>query len=106
MLGEAIVAGLTLVTLGSLWLANQVEKRSHEWDGPDGWLEPFHKPLTDLKCPMCQIVATKTNPEWGPNRPEACELGEQCSGFPVLHHHVSCGYCKAKWMRRAAADKS
>ena len=98
---ETIVASVTAVTLGALWLADRVVKRTLAAESePEVWIEPYVFPARGLPCPKCG-VNDKADPAYGPHMPVACKEGSACLAFPRDHLHVSCGYCKAVWARAA-----
>jgi hypothetical protein len=104
MILETLIVSGALVLLGGLWLADRVEGRAHHASAPAPkpkvWMEPFYNPLANNYCPMCQATGCVS-------LPVACvsngSASSDCPGFPVLHHHVECSFCNAKWMRLTSA---
>jgi hypothetical protein len=98
---EALIGGVTAIVLGSLWLARRVLEMDAESADPGVWIEPYVFPSEVVKCPVCGVAKSMGQPEYGPRMPVACSEGAKCPAYPVVHLHVSCGYCKASWFRHA-----
>ena len=63
ILTESIVAGIVLITLGSLWLANSITKREHEAEDPELTREHWEKVNKDAVA-WCNKISDVNSPAY------------------------------------------
>lgn len=104
---ETVVGAVTLITLGSLWLVNQIDRREYE-DESELEILPFEHVRIGRKCPKCRCESRNPvldrrgfvkEPACGPRVPVACN--GKCK-VKTPHLHAYCDSCKAKWLMRPA----
>lgn len=102
MLAEIIVGCATAVVLGSLALANAIDRRWYEPEAKNK-LRPYEYPSVSQLCPLCGVRSSVDYPQYGPHMPVACK-DEDCPAMPAAHLHQTCGYCKGEWMMKARVE--
>jgi hypothetical protein len=100
---ETIIASFTLIVLGSLAFANEIDKRLDDPRKPKVKLRPFEKTETlTTQCPFCAAYAAAANMCGPVYHHEICTEGEKCEAYGVVHMHMHCLTCKATWLTEPA----
>jgi hypothetical protein len=95
MLVETVIASITVITCGSLWLANSIVKRTYvQLRNLDTSVEilPFEHVHIGTQCQKCG----ESGQDRGPALPKACNK-DQCPARHRPHLHMICVSCGSKW---------
>lgn len=107
MIAETVVASVTAIILGSLWLADRVVKRTLKDEGESDEFRldaprpfPYERLTIKSCCPFCGDGGEDTR---GPKMPHPCPDLEGC---PVQdpHTHLQCQGCGARWAMKATVN--
>jgi hypothetical protein len=118
MIAETVIISITAITVGSLWLSNQVHRRMNSLysqaiestaggsSAVDGYgLYPFDAKSTTTKH-VCLLCGTKCcfdglgGQIGGPRSPLACNGCEECK--EVRHLHFKCRTCGGSFLTYTA----